>query len=317
MNRTQPTPAIAARPNDRAEPIDRTRRRMLVATVALLLPPSFVRQRRAEPSSELKTLEAKAGGRLGVCILDTRTGGHVGHRMDERFAMCSTFKLPLAAIVMREADLGRLRLTDTIRFSQKDTVPFAPVTGAHLERGEMTIGALAEAAQVTSDNVAANLLVRHLGGPAAFTRVLRSVGDRTTRLDRFEPALNLVLPGEVHDTTTPRAMAATVSKFLAGDLLTEASRERLIEWMVATRTGDKRIRAGLPGTWRAGDKTGTALADGMTDKYNDVAIAWPPGKAPIVVAAYFDTDTRSTEMRDEDQAVLADVGRIAAAWAGS
>jgi beta-lactamase class A len=291
------------------------RRRMLAAMAGLFVPAAFARRRGDDTANALKALESRAGGRLGVCILDTGTGRHVGHRVDERFAMCSTFKLPLAGVVLREADVGRLRLADTIRFSQKDMVPFAPVTSANLDKGEMSVGALAEAAQVTSDNVAANLLLRQLGGPAAFTEILRSLGDRTTRLDRFEPALNLVLPGEVHDTTTPRAMAATLSRFLAGDLLTPASRERLIEWMVATKTGNKRIRAGLPPGWRAGDKTGTAIAEVITDKYNDVAIAWPPGKPAMIVTAYFDSAKRSAEMRDEDEAVLAEAARIAAAWA--
>ena len=292
-----------------------SRRRILAATAGLFVPAAFARERRADTPNALRALESRAGGRLGVCILNAETGRHVGHRMDERFPMCSTFKLPLAAIVLREADMGRLRLADTIAFSQKDMVPFAPVTGLSLEKGGMTVGALAEAAQVASDNVAANLLVRQLGGPAAFTAILRSLGDRTTRLDRFEPMLNLVLPGEVHDTTTPRAMARTMSGFLTGNLLTKRSRELLIAWMIATRTGDKRIRAGLPKEWRAGDKTGTGMADAMTDKYNDVAIAWPPGGSATIVAAYFDTAVRSAEIHDEDQAVLAEVGRIATAWA--
>jgi beta-lactamase class A len=275
----------------------------------------LARERQTDTAAAVAALEARVGGRLGVCILDTGSGRDVGHRMEERFALLSTFKLPLAAVVLREADMGRLRLTDTIAFSQTDMVPHAPVTGPNLDKGRMSVVALAEAAQVTSDNVAANLLLRQVGGPAGFTRILRSLGDSTTRLDRLEPTLNLVPSGEVRDTTTPRAMAVTVSKFVAGDLLAPASRERLIGWMIATKTGEKRIRAGLPAAWRAGDKTGTVVAEAMTDKYNDVAIAWPPGKAPIIVAAYFDTNVRSNEMRDEDQAVLAEVGRIAATWA--
>jgi beta-lactamase class A len=292
-----------------------SRRHVLAATIGLVAAPAIARARRIDATDDLKALESRAGGRLGVCILDCATGRHAGNRMDERFAMCSTFKLPLAAVVLSEADKGRLRLTDTIAFSEKDMVAHAPVTTPHLAKGEMTIGALAEAAQVTSDNVAANLLLKKLGGPAAFTALLRSLGDQTTRLDRNEPMLNLVLPGEVHDTTTPRAMAETTSRFLTGDLLSPTSRERLISWMVATKTGDKRIRAGLPAGWRAGDKTGTASADTMTDKINDIAIAWPPGRAPIVVTAYFDTATRSKAISDELQAVLAEVGRIASRWA--
>jgi beta-lactamase class A len=269
----------------------------------------------ADTPAGLRALEARAGGRVGVYVLDTGTGRAVGHREDERFAMCSTFKLPLAAVILREADAGRVALDEQIRFSAQDMVSFAPVTGRHVAEGRMTVAALAEAAQVTSDNVAANLLLQRLGGPAAFTAMLRATGDVATRLDRPEPMVNLVVAGDERDTTTPRAMATTMSKFLAGDLLSRASRDRLLAWMEATATGAKRIRAGLPAGWRAGDKTGTGMADAMTDKYNDVAIAWPPGRPPLLIAAYFDSARRSQEMRDEDQEVLADVGRLAAAWA--
>ena len=126
--------------------------------------------------------------------------------------------------------------------------------------------------------------------------------------------MNLVPAGDERDTTTPRAMAQTMAKFLTGDLLKPATRDRLIDWMVQTKTGDKRIRAGLPKEWRAGDKTGTAQADSMTDKVNDLAIAFPPGRGALIVTAYYDSDKRTQDTRDEDQALLAEAGRIAAAW---
>lgn len=264
-------------------------------------------------ASAIRSLESKAGGRLGVCLLDTRTNRITGNRLDERFAMCSTFKLALAAIVLREADQGRLKLDELVRYSKKDMLSYAPVTSRHVQEG-MTIAALAEAAQTTSDNTAANLLLAKIGGPAGFTKQLRDIGDRQTRLDRMETALNLVVAGDERDTTTPRAMAQTVAKYLTGDLLKPASRDRLIDWMVQTTTGDRRIRAGLPKDWRAGDKTGTAQADSMTDKVNDIAVAFPPGRGALVVTAYYDSDKRSKDTRDEDQALLAAVGRIAAGW---
>jgi beta-lactamase class A len=289
------------------------RREVLASAVAALAAPLLGRAQTDPTSTALEALEASNGGRLGVCLLDTRTGRTVGHRLDERFAMCSTFKLPLAALILGEADHGRLKLDELVRYSKKDMLSYAPVTSQHVQDG-MTIAALAEAAQVTSDNVAANLLLARLGGPAGFTRRLREIGDRQTRLDRLEPDLNLVVAGDDRDTTTPRAMAGTMANLLAGTLLPAASRDRLIGWMVQTRTGDKRIRAGLPKDWRAGDKTGTAQADAMTDKCNDIAIAFPPGKAPLIITAYYDTDEHSNDTRDEDQAVLAEVGRLAAAW---
>lgn len=291
-----------------------SRRDLLVTAAGFLLAPALPRAQSDDPARALQALEARAGGRLGVCILDTATKRITGHRLDERFAMCSTFKLPLAAVILREADKGRLKLTDVVSYSQKDLLSYAPVTSEHLKEGGMTIGALAEAAQMTSDNTAANLLLSRIGGPSGFTARLREMGDQHTRLDRTEPMLNLVVPGDERDTTTPRAMAQAMAAFLTADVLTRSSRDLLIDWMVKTRTGDKRIRAGLPKDWRAGDKTGTANADAMTDKVNDVAIAFPPGRGALVITAFYDSDRRSKDISDADQAVLAEVGRLAGAW---
>jgi beta-lactamase class A len=267
----------------------------------------------SSPADALAALERQHGGRLGVYVLDAEAPSRAhGHRADERFGLCSTFKLLLAAVVLREADAGRLDLNTPLRFGKDDLVPYAPVVEKHLAEGAMSIGALAEATQVTSDNVAANLLLRELGGPAGFTAKLRAMGDTGTRLDRIEPAMNRVLPGEEHDTTTPRAMAETVARLFTTDLLSPASQERLKNWMIATQTGTRRLRAGFPPGWTAGDKTGTAYSAGMANKYNDVAVAWRAGQAPLVVAAYYEADGHYPEMRAQDEAVLAAVGRIAA-----
>ena len=101
-----------------------------------------------------------------------------------------------------------------------------------------------------------------------------------------------------------------VEKILTGPVLATASRALLIEWMIATKTGVKRIRAGLPKGWRAGDKTGT----GLPGKYNDVAICWPPRQPPLIIAVYYDAGTTVMDARDRDQKVIADAARIVAEW---
>jgi beta-lactamase class A len=300
-------------------PPDPTRRRLLGTAIggAMLVsgfdawsaPPNATPRHRT-----IADLERSAGGRLGVCALDTGSGAQLSHRADERFGLCSTFKLLLAAVILREADQGRVRLDEPMKLPRDVSLPNSPVTDEARANGrDMTVLALAEAAQTQSDNLAANLLLGLVGGPAGFTSRLREAGDTETRLDRLEPELNFVTAGEVRDTTTPAAMARTVARFLTTDHLSEAARVTLVDWMVATKTGQRRMRAGLPADWRAGDKTGTGIADGMPVKLNDVAIAFPPGRAPIVIAAYYESPVRSTTIRDEDQAVLAEVGRIVAA----
>jgi len=286
---------------------------VLPGLVACAAPTPIVLTRKS-PLKELQALEARSQGRLGVGILDTATVELVGNRLDERFAMCSTFKLPLAAEVLRDVDAGRRKLDQFIAFSKADMVSHAPVTGANLAVGGMTIGDLAKATQITSDNPAANLIIRELGGPLAVTQRFRLAGDPITRIDRYEPMMNFVVADDPRDTTSPAAMAGLIARYLTTDYLSKASKDLLIGWMVETQTGAKRIRAGLPEGWKAGDKTGTGMADGMLDKYNDVAIFWPPGRAPIIVAAYYETAIAYGETRDAFQAVLAEAGRIAARW---
>ncbi|MEB2316663.1 MAG: class A beta-lactamase [Xanthomonadaceae bacterium] len=253
--------------------------------------------------------------RLGVCFLDTVTGEVSGHRMEERFALCSTFKLALAAACLREADHGRIDLDEVIAYSEADLLPWAPVTRTNLAKGGMSVAELAQAAQEMSDGVAANLLVRRLGGPAALTARIREMGDTVTRLDRYEPELGLVLSADLRDTTSPLAMAQLVGRITTGDILQRGSRARLLQWMENTNTGPGRLRAGLPAAWRTGNKTGTGRAQGTTNKCNDVAVTFPPDAGPIIISAYFDSGeyTERTEARHE--AVLAEVGRIAAQWA--
>jgi len=267
-------------------------------------------------NAALAALEARVGGRLGACVLDTASGRMTGHRYGELFGMCSTFKLALAGAVLHLADKGRLNPSAELRYTEADMVPHAPVTGPNLAKGAMRIIELAEATQKTSDNVAANLLIRHMGGPAAVTALLRSWGDDVTRLDRYETEMNNVPPGEERDTTTPRAFAQTMARLLTTDrILSPASRALLIQWMVDTTTGGKRIRAGLPASWGSGDKTGSANSPNYNNKTNDVAIFWPPARMPVIVTAYYESDGKYLQTRDQDQAVLADVGRIAATQA--
>jgi beta-lactamase class A len=169
----------------------------------------------------------------------------------------------------------------------------------------MTVGALCEATMILSDNTAGNLLLDSFGGPAGLTAFVRSLGDRVTRLDRREPELNVVPPGELRDTTTPSAMLGLMHKLLLGEALSTGSRDQLIAWLIGNKTGDKRLRAGVPQGWRVGDKTGT----GPAGEANDIGIIWPTGRAPLLVAAYYKSEQANPEARN---AVLAEVGRLAA-----
>ncbi|WP_247876043.1 class A beta-lactamase [Azospirillum sp. TSH100] len=253
-------------------------------------------------AARMADLEGRTGGRLGVAMLDSGSGRLHGWRGDERFPMCSTFKFLLAAAVLKTVDQGKDLLDRQIPVTKADLVPYAPFSETRLNGTPPTVAELCEAAMTLSDNVAANLLLPGVGNPAGLTAFLRGIGDRTTRLDRNEPTLNTAIPGDPRDTTTPAAMVRSMQRLLVGDVLRPDSRRLLIDWMVANKTGDKRLRAGLPAGWRVGDKTGT----GTNGTANDIAILWPEGRAPLLVASYL---TQTAEGFRQQDAIHADVAR--------
>ena len=258
--------------------------------------------------ARLAAIEKKSGGRLGVAILDTDSGQLETHRPDERFPFCSTFKFLAAALVLARVDRGEERLDRRIVFAQRDLVTYSPATEKHVDGDGMSVADICEAAVTLSDNTAGNLMLASFGGPAGLTAFLRSLGDPVSRLDRIETALNEARPGDPRDTTTPAAMLGNMQKLLLGDVLSQAARERLIGWLVASKTGDARLRAGLPAGWRVGDKTGS----GNNGASNDVAIVWSPGRKPLLIAAYLAETKAAPAARN---AALAEVGQAAAEMA--
>jgi beta-lactamase class A len=218
--------------------------------------------------------------------------------------MCSTFKLLAAAAILGRVDAGKERLDRRVSYAKSDLVTYSPITEQHVGDG-MTLAELCEAAITVSDNTAANLLLAGLGGPDSVTAFARSLGDTMTRLDRNEPTLNEAIPGDPRDTTTPAAMLANIRTLVLGDALSPPSRDQLKAWLLANKTGGGRLRAGLPGDWAVGDKTGS----GDYGSTNDVGVIWPPGRAPLVVTIYFTETKAALEQRI---AVLASVGHAIA-----
>ena len=249
------------------------------------------------------------GGRLGVAAVNTANGVLLQSRGEERFAMCSTFKWILAADILARVQSGALRLGAQIHYTQADLLEYAPVTRANVARGWMTIEALCAAAVEQSDNTAANLLLAQIGGPAGLTTFVRAHGDRVTRFDRTEPELNIVVAGDVRDTSTPDAMVGDMQRLLLSDAaLTQGSRAKLIDWLTQSQTGADRLRAGLPAAWRVGDKTGTS-GHGAA---NDLAIVWPPNRAPILIACFVDAPAADDRIRNAAHAAVARL--VATSW---
>jgi beta-lactamase class A len=272
-----------------------TRRTALVAAAA-----ASVRAVAGETSDPVSALEASTGGRIGLCGLNTGTGASIGHRADERFAFCSTFKLLAVAAILKRSEVEATVLERRVHYTEEDLVNYSPVTGQHAGEG-MTVAALCAGALQYSDNTAANLITGLLGGPDAVTAFARSIGDDRFRLDRLETALNTAIPGDLRDTATPAAMMADLSGLALGNLLAAPQRDQLVTWMRGSRTGAKRIRAAVPADWVVADKTGS----GDYGTANDIAVLWPPGKAALVLTVYSTREKQDAALRDDTVAEAA------------
>jgi beta-lactamase class A len=256
-------------------------------------------------AADLVKIEEESGGRLGVAALDTLTGARSVHRADERFPICSTFKLLAAGAILARVDAGKERLDRRIHFQASDIVVNSPITKDRVGEEGMSLADICEAAMTLSDNTAGNLLLAALEGPAGLTAYARLLGDSVTRLDRMEPDLNEAIPGDPRDTTSPAAMLSNLHMLVLGDVLSGTSKDQLNRWLLGNKTGDTRLRTGLPSGWRVGDKTGS----GERGTTNDIGIIWPPERAPIVFATYLTETSKPAEQRN---ATLAAVGRAIA-----
>ena len=255
--------------------------------------------------AQLAELESAAGGRLGVVGFNTGSGARIQHRAHERFPLCSTFKLMLAAAVLERSAKDASLLSKNVSYSKSDLIEHSPITEKHVSTG-MTVAAMCAATIQYSDNAAANLLLKLLGGPATVTAFARGIGDQAFRLDRTEPELNSSIPGDPRDTTTPAAMSDSIQRLVLGDALGAGQRDQLRTWLLGNTTNKERFLAGVPAGWKVGDKTG----GGSYGSNNDVGVLWPPAGAPIVLSVYLTFPQKDAKVRND---VVASATRIAAA----
>jgi len=294
-----------------------TRRQATAGLAASLFSAGFSRPRPAwafasSLESDIAAIEAKSGGRLGVAVLDAASGARTDHRGNERFPLCSTFKVLAVSAVLKRAEAGRERLDRRIAIKRAELIAYSPVLKDRIG-DSMTLVELCAAAVTESDNTAADLVLKNLGGPAAVTAYARTLGDTVTHLDNSEPLLNRAKPFGLSksDTTSPSAMVNDLQALVLGDALAPSSRDQLKTWLLGCKTGDKRLRAGLPEGWQCGEKTGSDESNGST---NDIGVLWPPQqRPPVIVAAYL---TQTKAKYEDREAALADVGRAVVAALG-
>ena len=262
----------------------------------------------ASAAGQMAQIERALGGRMGLFAFNTADHSQLRYRAGERFPVCSTFKVLLAGGILKRSTRTAGLMQRRIHYTRHDLASYSPISEKHVGEG-MTVADLCAAAIQYSDNTAANLLMKLLGGPASVTAFARSLGDHHFRLDRWETALNTCVPGDLRDTSTPEAMGRDLERLALGKALGPRQRAQLQNWLRGSTTGATRIRAGVPAGWQVGDKTGT----GDYGTANDLAVLWPPHRAPIIAAIYTTQPGKEAKARNE---IIAEAARVIAQWSG-
>lgn len=296
--------------------------------------------------TDVAALAARAApGVLGFGLMNLESGEFWVRLGDRTFPMMSVFKLPLGAVALSEVEAGRLSLSETLTVTDKElSPPLSPIGDAWPGRTTYTANEILTAAVVDSDNTAADLLMKRIGGPGAVAAWLQSKNVDEIRIDRYEReiqpetyamasfrpawksaaafasaqatvpparrhAATLAYMADPRDSATPRGMLGFLRRLHAGELLSAPSMVLLMDLLVRTPRGADRIKAGLPKGALFAHKPGTSGTDqGLTAAYNDVGIVTLPDRRRYAIAAFL---TGSTAPERDRAELFADLGRTA------
>lgn len=268
--------------------------------------PPFAQPSDADP---FVALEKHGGGRLGVVARNLGSAERLAHRGAEAFPLGGLWRLPLVMAVLARVDAGDNRLDRQVAFGPSDLEPGSTLDRRYSTGGILTLGRLCAYAISYGDDSAADLLAPLVGGPAAVTAYLRSIGIRGVRVDRLArerpPRAD---PHDVRDTATPDSMAHLLEQVGSESPLSDDSTALLLDWMRTNANGRGRLRAGVPADWSVADVSG-----GAANAVNDAGLLTPPG-SPIAIACFtLDFDGQG----DANAAIAACARTVAARFAGA
>lgn len=301
----------------------------------------------ARLNKDVAALAARARpGLLGVGLTNLESGEHFTFEGERRFPMQSVFKMLLAAAVLGEVDDRQMNLDERFLLEEEQlSAPHSPIAAAWPGRRDYTGRELLIAAVSDSDNTAADVLMKRIGGPGAVTAWLVQHRFEELRVDRYERELQPQVYGmpsfrpawrtpaafdaaraavpaaerrtamaaylrDARDTATPRDMLTFLTRLNANELLSAASTRLLLQILFDTPRGAERIKAGLPEGSRFAHKIGTSGTDqGLTPAYNDVGVAVLPDGRAYGIAAFL---SGSTAPEADRAKLMADLGRALA-----
>jgi beta-lactamase class A len=279
---------------------------LALVLIAALLQPAL--------SDTFARLARKSGGRVGaMAIVIEDTSARAGLNETERFPMQSVYKLPISMAVLDRVERGTLALDRTIRVTANDMAPaglHSPIRDRHPRGVEMTVRELIRAAIADSDGTASDVLLRLAGGGERVTEYLRATDVRGMAVATTEAEMSRDHMAQYRNYSTPEAAATLLQALFTGRTLSAASRQLLLDDMIASTPGPRRLKGRLPAGTVVAHKTGTdGTRNGLTRATNDIGIITLPDGRHVAIAVFVKDSTASAAARE---GVIAEIAR--AAW---
>jgi len=250
---------------------------------------------------KIEEQEDQLGARIGVAIYDVAANDLWNYNGNVRFPLMSTFKTLACAKLLADVDKGLQSFDTSTVISPTSLIDWSPITEKHLGK-EMSLKQACSAAMIMSDNTASNIVLNGIKGPKALTQFMRSIGDDITRLDRIEPELNEALDGDKRDSTTPNAIVKSLHTLLFGNVLSQASKIQLKQWMIDNKVTGSLLRSVLPKSWSIADRSGS----GGYGSRGITAVVWSDKRTPVIISIYL---TQTTASFSERNKAIADIGK--------
>ncbi len=248
---------------------------------------------------------------VGVSLRVIEDGRAVSLNGDRRCPMQSVFKFPLALAALRQVDGGWLALEQEIAILPGDLLPstWSPIRQKHPKGVKLPLAEVIAYTVAQSDNNGCDVLLRLLGGPAKVNDFIHGLGIKDMVIQVNEAQMHRDWQAQFANWTTPRAATRLLQLFYEGKVLSPTSTAFLLKVMRETRTGDKRIKGGLPPGTPVAHKTGTSgVKDGVRAAVNDVGLITLPDGRHLAIAVLV-ADSREDSAASEK--LVAEIARAA------
>jgi beta-lactamase class A len=231
--------------------------------------------------------------------------------------MQSVFKAPLALAALHLIEGGQLSLDDPIRFRASDRIlprAYSPLQDQYpAAEVDIPLRQLLALAVSLSDNVAADVVLRIIGGPAVVDAYIKATGIGGFHIEDNEAALHRDAAAQYRNWFEPAAAVQFLRLLSDHPPLTAEYAALLLGWMRDTPRADQRIKGRLPAGTIVMHKPGTSDTDkGLTAATNDIGLITLPDGRRLAIAIFVTDSTAAETVRDS---VIARIARAAYAAA--